>query len=483
MGLTLATLHIRQEVPELSRLVKEGETIRRHNPHWVSILPADEPDYGYKRLQSIAKKLSCPSLLFYWVDDDEFFLELFSEGKKAALLTSREGESKKIALISSVILGDDSATPALKLAAKCGMIEEQLELVEEALGLSLMQLPQEEPSTVTRDHRLFDEITQKQAELKKRKNLFDTVLCKKSDVPPAVLDVELRHKREAMEGLAAVSPVRRFRVEGKDTSGKEISGELLVCPERAPLHFPDGDFIDRASFAGKQGPCAVRMNENGNVRWLVLPEDDFFCDNIAPSAFADRVLLSISPLEEGHSFLLELNAETGQVLQKVPLAEYPGSNLYWFDSLQRYVYYHNSLNENHFVLLERDLKLDKPLPEMKGCNFYGMDHNDTVFWCQSERKVCTFDVATGDLHTIVPEDRFFLYCVTPEGLLAGWQGSNTLLIFDENGRQIYRHRFKGGANPVVENGCIYVLDRDITPDEWGFRAKTWNTRIWKLEKR
>lgn len=71
------------------------------------------------------------------------------------------------------------------------MVEEQLALVEEALGASLLEHPEFEPRVVARGTAVFDTVTLRLKELRGRKNAYRVVPVDEADVPLALRSGEV----------------------------------------------------------------------------------------------------------------------------------------------------------------------------------------------------------------------------------------------------------------------------------------------------
>ena len=487
MGLFMTTLHVRKEAPpELERLMQNHETVRDQNPDWLTILPGLSEDYGYKSLQKIAKKLSVPSLLFYWNDDDSFFLEVYEGGKKAACISADESFNKKITSISGILYGDERLTPALRLAARHGVLEEQVALLEEALGLSLMQLPDTEPETVQQGHTVYDEIYARQKELKERKNKYQPVLCTVEDLPPAVRDrAELLYSQCNWSYTKAE---KEMLLEGLDTEGHAVSCVLSVALCQS-IHSEDGSkicaaYVPRKGRSGYDG--LVCLEADNSIRWFLTAKDADGGFLQARSSPPGKMLLYSQ-----QNRIMVIDCMTGCVLHQKEndLRFY---DVFWMEELQRYVLTCCGSKDNRYyyylTLLDETLQqVDQiMLPqrhEGETCLIYGYSKQyGTVLWetCGTKDDLKAYDVKNKTLRIVHPEDRGVFVNVGPGQEIYTWQ-ENVLVIYDANGRQISRHRFKNTAYPVFDGEDIYLCDIDSS-----FRSSRVNEnakcRIWKLEE-
>lgn len=490
MGLFMTTLHVRKEAPpELERLMQNHETVRDQNPDWLTILPGPSEDYGYKSLQKIAKKLSVPSLLFYWNDDDSFYLEVYAGGKKAACISAYDSFNKKITSISGILYGDERLTPALRLTARHGVLEEQVALLEEALGLSLMQLPDTEPETVQQGHTMYDEICARKKELKKRKNKYQPVQLTKEELPPAVRDeVEIEHGRE--NWLYKV-PEKEMLLEGLDTEGYAVSCVLNVALCRS-VHSEDGSKVCGAYVPkmGRQGyDGLVCLEPDESIRWFLVAKNAVGGMYKAESSPPGKMLLSCwQGKRQGR--MMVVDCMTGRVLYQIKI-DFSISDVFWMEEIQRYVIICDDKKENTYYsylrLMDETLQQVNQimLPQRHEGKYISYSYSiqcQTVLWgpC-GMNDIQAYDVTTETLRIVQPEDRGLFFGIGPEHEIFKVQGKNVLVIFDANGRQISRHRFKSTAYPVVYGKDIYVCDIDS-----GFQGGRINEnaecRIWRLEK-
>lgn len=485
MGLFMTTLHVRKEAPpELERLMQNHETVRDQNPDWLTILPGLSEDYGYKSLQKIAKKLSVPSLLFYWNDDDSFFLEVYEGGKKAACISADESFNKKITSISGILYGDERLTPALRLAARHGVLEEQVALLEEALGLSLTQLPDEEPKIILLGHAMYDEIYARQKELKERKNKYQPVLCTVEDLPPAVRDqAELLYSQCNWSYTKAE---KEMLLEGLDTEGHAVSCVLSVALCQS-IHSEDGSKVCAAYVPrkGRSGYDAlVCLEPDESIRWFLVAKNAKSLLKAKSSPPGKMLLYS------QYDRIIVIDCMTGCVLHQKE-TDFGFSDVFWMEELQRYVLICTSRRDNTFYyflrLLDETLQHEEQimLPhthEGKRVSHSYSKQYGTVLWktCGIKGDLQAYDVKTETLRIVHPEDRGVFAGIGPGQEIYTWQ-ENVLVIYDANGRQIFRHRFKNTAYPVFDGEDIYLCDIDSS-----FRSSRVNEnakcRIWKLEE-
>lgn len=187
MGLTVNALLLESDAAFLP--LSPEDVLRTHNPPWTVILPGDD-EHAQEHLMRIARAVTGPCLYFHYFDDDMFFLHLYVDGKRAASLSTHPeaGRTSHVERISWAFFGDDEITPALKLISKTVMLEEQLALAEEALGVSLTDHIDFEPRTVPRGTEVFTAVTARLKALKNRKNAYRPMLLDAGEIPPALLE-------------------------------------------------------------------------------------------------------------------------------------------------------------------------------------------------------------------------------------------------------------------------------------------------------
>ncbi|MBE5811187.1 MAG: PQQ-like beta-propeller repeat protein [Clostridiales bacterium] len=479
MGLTLTTLLIPGENPALPPL-RHGETLRTHCPGWTIILPGETEDHGYDALQKLARKCQGPCLFFHYFDDDFYVLRLHVDGKRTAVLSSDASieKSSKVNLISAAVFGDDRADAALKLVGRLSDLEEQLDILEETLGVSLLEDPEFEPRHVEVGTAAFDAATARLAALKKRKNAYRAVQIRDEDVPDALRDVRPSAAFGRPQVYMAALPA-------EDSTGRPLEGQVQVDVRQAACSHPSGDYIGCAFF-NQRPTMAVRMNASGELLWAFAPEGAYSL-LICPAKDADTLLaLDTLAREEGRIWLLD--AGDGRVLREETLP--PGRNGVprWIDCLGQYALYWRDGKNQGFDLLDETLTLvnRRELPDIKAAFTNPVTVQGSVFWVQDvfTHQVVSFDLASGAVEKIRLEDRAYFTGLGADGLLTGFQSGKELLLFDRTGRLISKHPFKELATlqniPIID-GKMYVVE-EIGGLMRAMTGAPAERRWWRLEK-
>ena len=479
MGLTLTTLLIPGTNPALPPL-RHGETLRTHCPGWTIVLPGATEDHGYDALQKLARKCPGPCLFFHYFDEDFFVLRLHVDGKRKAVLSSDVSieKSSKVNLISPVVFGDDRAAAALKLIGKLSDLEEQLAILEETLGVSLLEDPEFEPRHVEGGSAAFDAAMTRLAALKKRKNAYRAVQLHDEEVPDALRDVR---------PSAAFGPpqVHMASLPTMDSTSRPLEGLVQVDVRQAACSHPSGDYIGCAFF-NQRPTMAVRMNHDGELLWAFAPEEAYALV-VCPAKDADALLvLDTLAREEGRIWLLD--AGNGRVLREETLP--PGRNSVprWIDCMGQYALYWRDGKNQGFDLLDENLTLvnRRELLDVKAAFTNPVTVQGSVFWVQDvfTHQVVSFDLASGAAEKISLEDRAYFTGLGADGLLTGFQSGKELLLFDRTGRLISKHLFKELATlqniPIID-GKMYVVE-EIGGLAHAMMGGPSEKRYWRLEK-
>lgn len=480
MGLTLTTLAIYGDAAPLLPLLKGGQSARTHCPGWTVVLPGETEDHGATSLQRLARKCPGVCLYFHYFDDDFFILHLYSDGKRKAVLSSDPDveRSSKPELISPALFGDDRATAALKLIAKSGDLEEQLSILEQTLGVSLMEDPEFEPRTVEPGTAAFDALTARLAALKKRKNAYKAVLLDTSDVPPEL---------HSVSPMSAYGPpkVRTLPLPGLDSTGHPLSGEVMVDTRQDALAHPSGDYIGCAFLAHKPS-VAVRTNREGRILWAFAPQG-LESLLVCPARDADTLLV-LDPRARRDARLWLLSAADGRILHEALLPEGCAGMPRWIGCIGQYAAFWRTGNSCGFLLLDEALHIAarRELPATAAPFANPTTVAGSVFWVQDvfTHQVMSCDLADGALTEIRLEDKAYFSGLGAEELLTATKSGKELLLFDRTGKLISKHPFKGVAtlrNIPVIGGKMYIVEemgsmaqvfQDVRPEK----------RIWRLDK-
>ena len=175
MGLSTASLHLYgANLAQLAPLLPDSLLLREHNAPWLTLLLPESEEGGGGTLEKLAKKLTkadpeAAALLFVYFDDEMFTCSLYWGGKKAAGCLSGESWAK-LGKALDVLFGDDLAGKAFRYAARCVALEEKLRLLEESVGVALLDCPEFEPRTVPRGDGTLRAVKARESALRKRPN-------------------------------------------------------------------------------------------------------------------------------------------------------------------------------------------------------------------------------------------------------------------------------------------------------------------------
>ena len=400
-----------------------------------------------------------------------FQLLLFEGGKRTAALVTCDmmGRSSKVDRFSPAIFGDDRATAALKLIAKCTDVEEQLALCEEALGVSLLEDAEFPPRQVTQGSAVYDAVTARMAALKKRKNAYRAVPVAPEDAPPQ---------------LAQASPSLLYRAPVMREVALPTGGSVQVDWRHKEPCAPAGEYVGVA-FGGHRPDTVLRMTADGTVLWAFRPEG-VTAFNLSDHGRPGTLLVSDYGTQ-ANARVWELSIADGSILHEGRLPRGCFGKLGWLEELQRFASFWRTKEQCGFTLLDgglcaaeerivprRVVPFDQPAA-VDGC----------VYWAQDPftQQVIAFDVATGALMEIVLEDRVYFTGLGADGLLTATKTGRDLLLFDRTGRLVSKHTFKGTASvrnvPVID-GCMYIVEEmgDINP----FAEEAPEKKFWRLER-
>ncbi len=472
MGLTLTTLHIPGDASAALPLLKKGETVRTHSSGWTTVLPSpDVPDHGAQSLEKLAKRIPGVCLYFHYFDDDMFQLLLFEGGKRTAALSTCDmmGRSSKVDRISMAVFGDDRATAALKLIAKCTDVEEQLALAEEALGVSLLEDVEFPPRQVTPGTAVYDAVIARMAALKKRRYAYRAVLVAPEDAP-----AELARHAPALPYRAPV--MKAVALPAGDSVQVDWRHNLPCAPA--------GEYVGIA-FGGHGPDTVLRMTAEGAVLWAFRPEGATALD-VSPHG-RKGTLLVCSYGAQKNAPAWELSIDNGSVLHEGRLTRGCFGSLRWLEDMQRFASFWRTREQCGFTLLDGDLceaeecivprrvvPFDQPAA-VEGCVYWAQD---PFTW-----QVVAYDVETGALTEITLEDRANFTGLGADGLLTATKTGKDLLLFDRSGRMVSKHPFKGVAsvrNVPVIGDAMYICEEmsDINP----FAEDAPEKKYWRLER-
>lgn len=177
MGMTLTTLSLFDaDAAAIAPLLAPTDLLRTQNPPWLTIVPSAAQDAEpMRRFETLAKRLTKDTaraaLLFFYFDDDQFTCTLFQGGKKSASCGS-ESSWARLGKQLDALFGDELASSAFRYAQRCCSLEEQVQLLEEALGAAVYDAEELPPRAVERGSAVFHAVKTREAQLRKRPNQF-----------------------------------------------------------------------------------------------------------------------------------------------------------------------------------------------------------------------------------------------------------------------------------------------------------------------
>ena len=547
MGTTITSLHLYgMERKDLVPFLAEDDVLRDVNPPWLSIIPSSDGDrHDPSRMERLAKKLSkqhedAYALLFFYIDEDAFACKLFKAGKRVAECQSNQSWAK-LGKALNLLFGDEAPAKSLRYASHCFSLDEQVQLLEETLGVALLDFPEEEGRTVPRSDALVRAIKAREAALRKRPNQ-----CTLTEVPFE----EWPEPFQAKQCLYAI-----LRPDWRQVSVSELLCEIAswryVVPYREHIAaYPDYDipghnstvyffnkrsglpsklFLPRvhvltggalwATRAGapvflvtrflrtrvkdtRFGPVEVDENSqpylacfdaDGKEIWKFCAETEQEYLHAVHTA-ADGTITLYSPCqslhhEDGTEYIdgriYQVDGETGALLRsvRIPAAE-DMHILFRVDAIDGFIYH--SQEKQEVVVL--DAAFHETARWHKAHGILNFEIKGSLIWDQSfsHRELEILDLRTGCARTVRLELPLFVRGVLPDGkILATNDAGNQLTVFDQDGKVISRHTVPGSLAEVFpENGRVLLSEWRSTEDTTYYCEKSLNAssmHVWQLE--
>ena len=492
MGLSTASLHFLGADPAgITPLLPAGALLRTQNAPWLTVL-SPECDQGDPAvLEKLAKRSTkadpaLAALLFVYYDDNDFLCLLYRGGRQA--VACRSGESwAKLGKALDQLLPDRDAAKAFRYASHCVDLSEKLLLLEQTLGVALLDCTEFEPRTVPRSGQALQTVKARESALKKRPNQYALTELAVEDWPmqwQAQYGLYCRirpewHKFDCSRLLYDLGNPRYFVPFHPELAafpvifgeGPEPAESLLLYSHKdgtmRDLKSP-GLSIDVPVWISGQGaqvcmassytvrtdawggrgiergqPMVVCLGPDGDVRWRFVPETP------APLSYAHTAPDgTITFYSSGNSnisqdaFLFRLNGESGELLcsRRIPYAENL-QKLVCVEALDRFLYV---CNWNELVLLDGALRETARWTAAGSVNPY-VEQNCVVgstLWDRDfNGTLRLYELRTGACREIKPEIPFsFLPVPLPDGRFLGLnEEMKRLTVFDPEGRVISRH--------------------------------------------
>lgn len=456
MGVTLFNLYLPKAAYD-ALPIGPGCTVRQNPSGWVALLPqtpeGEDVEQTIRSLTVLAKAGPGPALLLEYLDDDEYTLSLYADGKKRAALNSW-GKIRGKAWFVRALPEDPEAGKKLGLLSRCRTMDEQLALLEETFGLALYDLYDEPPRIMERSAETYRRIKAREEELKKRKNRFRPVSVEEKDWPQGLKAWfaqrgRTRYPRTTPTYLPPPEWLTKYGIVAR--IGEYPSG----CN-----HLPDGDSVFRTEASGERQAILWRISgKDGSVVYQrTLPEK------------SDERTWNMSYLPSAHVYLYAPTAYLSEEEQK---------------ERQRLWQEEHALAASKRKVL---VVLDDQFQEIRR---FALDHYDTLFppltvfggpyaWllhfsCGAYTRL---NLQTGEATALRLEVPAYLkYGLADGTLYAVDPREKGLLCFDETGRLLSRHRVKGQAWPWVENETMYFWDDQEYMEGPGDALP----RLWRLD--
>lgn len=505
MGTTLYTLHIfgggREDV---SGMLRDTDVVRMNNPPWLSILCAgDEPDRGAKRLAAMARHQTRPCILFRYMDDDFFLIQLYLNGRQAGHINSLGGTSR-LNSFAAVLDGGDPRD--LKLISKCVDIDEALALAEELLGTALFDLPEEEPRHVPRSRRVLEAIQTREKAIRSRPNRY-RLQAVQQEQWPAPIQARVR----MMEALDMLRGPMLHGLEGGYWAGAQSDtaiacsyldmGGGVICMDVAENRLWEiragrrrGPVVGLTREGHPIVPCftpsglgydsIICLNPDGGERWRFAPPLPAGGRIDTCPVHLPGMVMAFTFLTGKDTELWLISAEDGRILKQrtLPGCEDLREMHHWAER-KRLVFF--SPKRRVFVLLDENLMDVGEVSvgdDRERYDYYAF-HLGGEVWKQnsSTGKLQVFDLASGirrQVHLEVPGS---FHSVFPDGRICALSGTaGTVMLYDANGRLLSRLRLKGSVAQFIHRAgesLLVEIDLEAPADA----APRDLIRVWRIE--
>ncbi len=517
MGTTFCSFHLRHgREADIAPLLSESDVVRTINAPWLSVLPPVEEVDSSLRMSALARKTRDVALLFCYLDDDEFLLTAWLDGKKLAVVSS-DGQVTGAKKLSLALRGDASCEKPLRMISKCAGLEEQTELLEEMFGVALYDMAEMDERRVGAGDAVFRRVAARMWELAKRPNRYRVSLLDRSEWPRRVAQKEEAwaaywiyretHSREFAAWLSGscnfladpADPVIAHMMIPRDQSedmlqrtGCRESGSNIVALFYAASHthweiisqVPLGDCLCLTS-DGMPVCCTpdpyrlvsplrmprdlesnlVCLNDDGSIRWRFNPglqEKAFLCCHYEP---VRRVIAACEDAVDDprDALFLLVDPETGQEIARAVMpSDRAPKRITWRGDAG--VWVGASRGTKEVILLNdalqeiRRISLADQWFDPDSCRF-GFDGCLFLAWPDAGSFVTCVDLKSAEVKRIRLEiPVFYILQILRDGtIVAVPESEKTLYFFDPYGTLISGNSVKGEVYDIgSEDGMIYA---------------------------
>ena len=542
MGMTFCTLHL--YAVERDALVKKlapGDLLREQNAPWLSLVPVYDPEHvETQRLEKLAKALTkgapqAAALLFSYFDDERFLCSFFRDGRKQAGCLSQESWAKLGKKLDE-LFGDTSATKAFRYAARCFDLEEQVRLLEDSVGATLYDFPEEEqPRRVSRSDRTLREVKAREAALRKRPKQFVLTEIAREEWPERLRlrEALLKLLRPAwrtyqLSTLLYEMDLSLYRVPGApDLTGypyidfEQHRHGVLFYNSRTGAHWepktPPG-IPGRAVWQTRQGDVALLyariLSEqvsgsswscSGRWSWVIcLGRDGTERWRFEPEMHREQSLKHIHSSEDGvvtlfasginggivaGAKIFQIDGETGKLLR---MRSIPHGNevhhLAYSKELKRFVYCERITKD--LVLLNDELEETARWPNYKEDAFFRVENLcGCLLWEQryyDMRSVYLHDLLDGTVRKVPLEVPVYVLSVLPGGRILGVNEKQSILtVLNGEGIVVSRCTVPGEIRCVLsETNGVWIGELRLPKNDFvtsGALFDEAETHVWRLD--
>lgn len=546
MGMKLTTLSLYGAEPAaVEPLLEPSDVLRAENLPWLTVATSVECEpQPNRRLWKLARQLTkgteVTALLFNYFDDDLFSCELYQDGRKCA--SCRSGASwASLGKRLDALFGDKLASKAFRYAQRCCSLEEQVKLLEEAVGAAVFDDVEFSPRTVTRGDAVLRTVKAREVLLRKRANQFVLTEVPFEEWPGCAklqqsLFAFLKAQVDSGEltYLPFPSYMRKLPVPNAENiaafpySGRRSNKDYLLIYDRetgahrtfGPFSEPaeqvlwrtkDGAFVtlfhnvlheehDETSYSRRCGRGEVRcLSPKGDELWRFAPE----AGTDWPLKYVHTAPNGVITLFTGpaNAYIWQLDGETGALLRSIRI---PGkattSGLVYAASVGTFIYYDDTTEE--FVLLNDLLEEIRRLPCSGGSFFREEQFCGELFWNGFDYKTAhLLDLRSGVTEKVRFEISAYPIATLSDGRILGVpEQRNALLVFDRAGTLLARCKLpapgkltldgfpvsvSGMIGEVIQDGeAVYIIERR-EPDTHGFIFSGYydhvSIHVWRLD--
>lgn len=543
MGMTFCTLHLfAVERDALVKKLAPGDLLREQNAPWLSLVPVYDPEHvETQRLEKLAKALTkgapqAAALLFSYFDDERFLCSFFRDGRKQAGCLSQESWAKLGKKLDE-LFGDTSATKAFRYAARCFDLEEQVRLLEDSVGATLYDFPEEEqPRRVSRSDRTLREVKAREAALRKRPKQFVLTEVAREEWPerlrlreallkllrPAWRTYQLSTLLYNMNYILFDVPGARDLVSYPYIDFEQHRHSVLVYNSRTGEHWepkaPPG-IPDRAVWQTRQGDVALLyariLSEqvsgsswscSGRCSWVIcLGRDGTERWRFEPEMHREQSLEHIHSSEDGvvtlfasginggivaGAKIFQIDGETGKLLR---MRSIPHGNevhhLAYSKELKRFVYCERITKD--LVLLNDELEETARWPNYKGDAFFRENNFcGRLLWEQryyDMRSVYLHDLLDGTVRKVPLEVPVYVRSVLPDGRILGVNEKQSILtVLNGEGIVVSRCTVPGMIQCILpEMNGVFIGELRLPKNDFvtsGALFDEAETHVWRLDQ-